>query len=145
MDKNLDKAMNYCSRSEHCIEDVRQKLWDWQTPKEEHDKIIETLIENNYINEKRYAEAYVKDKFRFNHWGRVKIRLMLRAKKIDAATIDDALSCIDEDEYTNVLKNIIETESKRVKAATEYERKAKLLRYVASRGFETTLASEFIF
>lgn len=145
MDKTLDKAMNYCSRSEHCIEDVRQKLWDWKVPEDEHEKIISSLIDNNFINEERYAVAFVRDKFRFNHWGRIKIRMMLKAKKIGTATIDDAISCIDDDEYSEVLRNLIERESKRVKAATDYERKTKLLRYVASRGFETSIASELIF
>lgn len=144
MDKYLDKAMNYCSRSEHCIEDIRQKLWNWKVPVEEHDKIITTLVENNFINESRYAIAFVKDKFRFNHWGRIKIRMMLKAKKIGTATIDDALSCIDEEEYIDVLKSLVESESKKIKAATDYERKAKLLRYVAGRGFEPSLASELI-
>ena len=73
--------MRYCSKAEHCIDDVRQKLWTWKVPTEEHDDIINTLIDNNFINEQRYAEAFVKDKFRFNHWGRIKISLMLRAKK----------------------------------------------------------------
>lgn len=144
MDKYLDKAMNYCSRSEHCIEDIRQKLWNWKVPVEEHDKIITTLVENNFINESRYAIAFVKDKFRFNHWGRIKIRMMLKTKKIGTATIDDALSCIDEEEYIDVLKSLVESESKKIKAATDYERKAKLLRYVAGRGFEPSLASELI-
>lgn len=145
MDKTLDKAMNYCSRAEHCIEDVRQKLWDWKIPEDEHEKVLTTLIDNNFINEERYAKAFVKDKFHFNHWGRIKIRMMLKAKKIVTATIDDAISCIDDDEYFEVLRNLIEKESKRVKATTDYERKAKLLRYVASRGFEPSIASELIF
>jgi len=136
--------MNYCSRSEHCIEEVRQKLWDWKVPSEEHEKIITSLVENNFVNEERYATAYVKDKFRFNHWGRIKIRLMLKAKKIGAATIDDAISCIDEDEYAEVLRSIIESESRKVKAATDYERRGKILRHVVSRGFEPSIASEFI-
>lgn len=143
--KYLDKAMNYCSRSEHCIEDVRQKLWDWKAPEYEHDEIISTLVENDFINEKRYAIAYANDKFKFNHWGRVKIRMMLKSKKIGTAIIDDAISCIDEEEYIEVLKNLIEAESKKVKATTDYERKAKLIRYVAGRGFETSIAGELIF
>lgn len=145
MDKNLDKAMNYCSRAEHCVEDVRQKLWAWKVPEEEHDAIIETLIENNFIDESRYAEAFVNDKFRFNHWGRVKISMMLRTKKIGVAIIGNAISRIDDDEYIEVMKNLIETESKRIKSSSDYERKAKLMRFIVSRGFESNLASEFIF
>lgn len=145
MDKNLDKAMNYCSRAEHCIEEIRQKLWSWKVPVDEHEKIIKALIDNNFINEKRYATAFVKDKFRFNRWGRIKIRLMLKAKKIDAVTIDDAISCIDESEYISVLQNLIEAESERVRATSDYERKSKLLRYAVGRGFEASLVSELIF
>lgn len=145
MNKYLNKSMNYCSRSEHCIDEVRRKLWEWKVPVEEHENILNTLVENNFINETRYAQAYVKDKFRFNHWGRNKIRLMLRSKKIDVAIIDDAILCIDEDEYIEILKSLVENELKRAKGSTEYEKKAKTLRNIVGRGFESNLASEFIF
>ena len=129
--------MRYCSKAEHCIDDVRQKLWTWKVPTEEHDDIINTLIDNNFINEQRYAEAFVKDKFRFNHWGRIKISLMLRAKKIDAAIIDDALSSIDEEEYLDTLRSLIS----RWSAETDQQ---KLMHKALSRGFEPNLVREVI-
>ena len=137
MTKSLTKAMRYCSKAEHCVDDVRQKLWAWKVPTEEHDDIINTLIDNNFINEQRYANAFVKDKFRFNHWGRIKISIMLRAKKIDAAIIDDALSSIDEDEYLDTLRNLIS----RWSAETDQQ---KLMRKAVSRGFEPNLVREVI-
>ena len=72
------KASYYCSLSEHCIQKVREKLVQWGTPKEFIDPIIDKLLEDDYINEERFARAFVKDKFRFNHWGRVKITTHLK-------------------------------------------------------------------
>jgi len=144
MNDNLEKAREYCSRAEHCIEEVKKKLWDWKVPAEEHEEILKRLVEETFINEGRYARAYANDKFKLNHWGRNKIRMMLRYKKIDVANIDDAISCIDEEEYTEVIRKLVESEMKRVKAASEYERKMKVVRNLAAKGFESSLVGEFI-
>lgn len=146
MNNNLNKAIGYCSRAEHCIEEVRKKLWDWSVPAEEHEEILKRLVDENFINEERYAHAYVNDKFRLSHWGRIRIKHMLHYKKIDAAIIDAAISSIDEEEYIELVKALVEKEKERIKVANEREKKEKLmLNLVNNRGFEANLVKEFIF
>ena len=71
----LNKAATYASRCEHCESEVREKLLTWGGSCEEADEIIAYLIEERYIDNQRYANSYVKDKFRFNHWGKYKISI----------------------------------------------------------------------
>ena len=135
------KASYYCSLSEHCIQKVREKLVQWETPKEYIDPIIDKLLEDDYINEERFARAFVKDKFRFNHWGRIKISTHLRALGISSENIATAMQEIDDEEYTKMLDEIVEKKRKTIKNGTDYEIRAKLLRHALSRGFEYDLVA----
>ena len=130
------KASYYCSLSEHCIQKVREKLMQWETPKEYINPIIDKLLEDDYINEERFARAFVKDKFRFNHWGRIKISTHLRALGISSENIATAMQEIDDEEYEKMLDEIVEKKRKSIKNGTDYEIRAKLLRHALSRGFE---------
>ena len=133
------KASYYCSLSEHCIQKVREKLVQWEAPKELIQPIIDKLVEEDYINEERFARAFVKDKFRFNHWGRIKITTHLRVLSISSDIIAKAIGEIDEDEYAEILDEIVEKKRKTIKKGTDYEIRAKLLRHALSRGFEYEL------
>ena len=130
------KASYYCSLSEHCIQKVREKLVQWEAPKELIQPIIDKLVEEDYINEERFARAFVKDKFRFNHWGRIKITTHLRVLSISSDIIAKAIGEIDEDEYVEILDETVEKKRKTIKKGTDYEIRAKLLRHALSRGFE---------
>ena len=133
------KASYYCSLSEHCIQKVREKLVQWEAPKELIQPIIDKLVEEDYINEERFARAFVKDKFRFNHWGRIKITTHLRVLSISSDIIAKAIGEIDEDEYVEILDETVEKKRKTIKKGTDYEIRAKLLRHALSRGFEYEL------
>lgn len=133
------KASYYCSLSEHCIQKVREKLVQWDTPKEFIDPIIDKLLEDDYINEERFAGAFVKDKFRFNHWGRIKISTHLRALGISSENIATAMQEIGDEEYAKMLDEIVGKKRKSIKNGTDYEIRAKLLRHALSRGFEYEL------
>lgn len=133
------KASYYCSLSEHCIQKVREKLVQWEAPKELIQPIIDKLVEEDYINEERFARAFVKDKFRFNHWGRIKITTHLRVLSISSDIIAKAIGEIDEDEYAEILDETVEKKRKTIKKGTDYEIRAKLLRHTLSRGFEYEL------
>ena len=133
------KASYYCSLSEHCIQKVREKLVQWEAPKESIQPIIDKLVEEDYINEERFARAFVKDKFRFNHWGRIKITTHLRVLSISSDIIAIAIGEIDEDEYAEILDETVEKKRKTIKKGTDYEIRAKLLRHALSRGFEYEL------
>ena len=135
------KASYYCSLSEHCIQKVREKLVQWETPKEYIDPIIDKLLEDDYINEERFAKSFVKDKFRFNHWGRIKISTHLRALGISSENIATAMQEIGDEEYTKMLDEIVEKKRKTIKNGTDYEIRAKLLRHALSRGFEYDLVA----
>ena len=139
MEEFFLKASYYCSLSEHCIKKVREKLVQWESPKEFIDPIIEKLLEQDYLNEERFSRAFVKDKFRFNHWGRIKIQTHLRALEISSENIAKAMEEINEDEYAEILDEIVEKKRKTIKKGTDYEIRAKLLRHALSRGFEYDL------
>ena len=139
MEEFFLKASYYCSLSEHCIQKVREKLVQWEAPKELIQPIIDKLVEEDYINEERFARAFVKDKFRFNHWGRIKITTHLRVLSISSDIIAKAIGEIDEDEYAEILDETVEKKRKTIKKGTDYEIRAKLLRHALSRGFEYEL------
>ena len=140
----LNKASAQCSRRELCCEDIRVKLSQWGVEKDDAEKIIKTLIRENFINESRYAEAFVKDKFKYNKWGKVKISAHLGAKKIPQDIISNALGSIDNEHYTRIVRGIIEGHRKTVKAKNQYDLKAKLLRYGLSKGFESSLLYDIL-
>lgn len=132
----LYKASAYCSVSEHCISEVKNKLQNWDASANDQDEIIDYLVKNDFINERRYSEAFVKDKFRFNKWGRIKIQLALKTKGIKKSDIDEALSLINETEYENLLISILKNKLRALKYNSEYEKRGKLMLFAQSKGFE---------
>ena len=88
----LSRMASYCSKSEQCIKNVIEKMAKWELTKEEKEEIIHYLIQEKYIDERRYAEFYAKDKHRFQQWGKNKIGMMLRAKEISEENIHNAIS-----------------------------------------------------
>ena len=140
----LNKAATYASRCEHCESEVREKLVDWGANSDEIDKIINYLIEERYIDNQRYANSYTRDKFRFNHWGKYKISMMLRSKDIDSETIEEALGQIDEEEYLEKLQQILKDKLRSLKYSSDYEKKGKLFKFAQSRGFESNAISKVI-
>jgi regulatory protein len=140
----LKKAMAQCSRREYCGDDIRNKLISWGVGNSESEKIIDVLIRENFVNESRYAKAFVKDKFNYNKWGKIKIASHLKIKKIPSDIIKVALDSIDYDAYTKLLADLITTHRRTVKAKNKYELKAKLLRYGLSKGFESSLLYDIL-
>ena len=140
----LNKAATYASRCEHCESEVKEKLLAWGGSNEEVDEIIAYLIEERYIDNQRYANSYAKDKFRFNHWGKYKISMMLRSKDIESETIEEALDQIDEEEYLEKLQQILKDKLRSLKYSSEYEKKGKLFKFAQSRGFESSAISKVI-
>lgn len=136
---SLSKAMALCSRREYCPEDIRLKLQSWGVGENDTGRVIEILIKENFLNENRYAEAFVKDKFNYNKWGKVKITAHLKMKKIPAGIIINALDSIDDDLYRKTLSDLIATHRRGIKAKNQYDLKGKLFRYGLSKGFESDL------
>ena len=95
------------------------------------------LENEKYINNTRFCRAYCLDKFRYNHWGRIKISQMLRMLEMDDSDINEGLTAIDEDEYLQALLHTLSQKDRQLKDSDPYIRRGKLIRHALSRGFET--------
>jgi len=138
----LSKAMAICSKAEKCVSDIQQKLSDWGVEAADAQKIIKTLIAEKFIDEERYARYFVRDKFRFNQWGKVKIAFMLKSKKIPSAILDEALQEIDEETYLDLLVKLLHDKARKTKFSNEYDKKGKLIRFALSKGFGFEVINE---
>jgi len=136
----LNKLMRWCSLSEKCAADVCRWFLQKQLPLDNLEKITGYLKKNNYINETRYAAAFVHDRFLFNQWGRLKIAAGLSKKNISQPIIDKAIKDgIDEKEYVNVLKNLLKKKKKSLGGKEIAIIKQKILNFATSKGFESGL------
>lgn len=142
--KALSRAAALCSRSEQCESDVRKKLHTWLDDDSQADDIIRQLRQEGYIDDDRYARAYVHDKLLYNGWGRIKLRLMLRAKQLSDEAIDQALEQIDPQQYTATLEHIVKAKWRTVAQREQRQARAALLRHAAGRGFEPHLIARCI-
>ena len=143
-DQVLDKMAKYCAYQERCVKDVRDKLKTFEISEEEKTKIIDYLLDNRFVNDERYAKAFVRGKVNQSGWGVNKIRFHLIQKGIDKNIIDEALGQTDEEAYRQRLIEILETKSKTVKAANDFEKKRKLATYAMQKGFEGSLVWEVL-
>ena len=137
-----DKAALLCSKSEKCSSEIQEKLKLWGLSVEEMEPVIEQLIVEKYLDDERFARAYVKDKFRFNHWGKQKIAHMLQAKKICQEILELAFEEIDEDGYSEELRKLLIDKEKSIKAKDKYDKRNKLMRFALGRGFESNKVYE---
>ena len=134
--KYLNKMAAMCSKREYCEHDIREKLRTAELPQNETDNIIEYLKKFSFINDERYATAYVKDKFQFNGWGKAKIVAMLLMKRIDRSIIENAVQQLPVDSYKEKCLTLLQSKAKSTKAQNISELKNKLLRYAIGRGFD---------
>lgn len=138
-------AERYCAGSEHSVWQLKTKLCEWGVESQAAmERIISCLINNNYIDELRFARAVVHDKLMFNKWGRIKIRFYLKNQHIDEPIINTAMELIDETEYLEILKNVVVNKSKSLKETDKWQRNAKLMRSVVQCGFEPELVRSFV-
>ena len=143
-DEAILRAKKICSNQEKCCQDIYNKLSEWGIPKEKAEKIINILIENKFIDEERYAKAFVNDKFKFNHWGKIKIKNHLFSKRISEDNINEALKSIDIKKYKDVLRNILQKKKKEIKNTNSYQLSGKLINHAYSKGFEIDISKDII-
>ena len=132
----LSRLQTLCSRQEKCTADVMQKLNDWEVAPEKAAQIIKKLIGDKFIDDQRYAKAFVRDRFKFNQWGKIKIALHLRKKNIGEDLITCALEGIGRDEYKHFVKTLMMKKRKSMDEKNIYRLKSKLIRYLQSKGIE---------
>jgi regulatory protein len=135
----LKRAAALCSKQEQCSHHIREKLKTWNVSYDDAEKIIEMLKKEKFLDDQRYATFYVRDKFRFNGWGKIKMAVMLRQKGIPEVTIDEALNQIDQERYFQLCHRLISEKSASLKETNLFKRKGKLFRFAAQRGFESDL------
>jgi regulatory protein len=140
----VKRAMALCARREMCLSDIGHKLTAWGVEDKDKQKIIDRLVREKYIDERRYAMAFVKDKFRYNKWGKLKLSSALKMKEIPYETIKEALDSIDENLYLKELKSIIANHRKNLKSKSSYDLKGKLYRHCISKGFESHLIYDLL-
>ena len=140
----LQKLKQYCGYQERSHQDVQQKLYNLGVWKQDHDEIIANLIENNYLNEERFVQAYARGHFRMKHWGKVKIRYELKQKKISEYLIRKAMAEIPEDEYNGMMEKLIREKYKSLKDDQYIVRQKKTMDYLIGKGYEPGLVSALL-
>ncbi|HJZ41602.1 MAG TPA: regulatory protein RecX [Bacteroidales bacterium] len=141
--KALNRLQKICSMQEKCPADILLLLNRWGIAPEHHPEIINRLKAENFLDENRYASAFVKDKIRFGHWGFIKISYFLRQKGIPGKIADEACKSIDRDDYSVMIAKELEKKKKTLKGPPR-EVWAKLARYGSSRGYEMEYMREFL-
>lgn len=142
VDEALKKLENYCAYQERCHKEVRTKLWDMKMIPEAIDVIMVHLIEHNYLNEERFAKAYVSGKFRIKKWGKIRLVRELKFRGISKYSMDAALKEIDLDDYYKTLDELVQKRIAQVTEKNVYKKKKKVADYLFYRGWESHLVYE---
>ena len=124
-----------CAQAEHCQHEMLEKMKKWELADEAQARVMERLIKERYVDDERYARAFVMDKIRYNKWGRRKVEQALWMKRIDKGIQERVLSEVDDEEYVSVLRPLLKQKQRSTKAASDYELRQKLIRFALSRGF----------
>lgn len=146
VEQALQKLRHFCGYQERNHEEVKQKLYSFGLDKAEIESSISILIEENYLNEERYAIAFAGGKFRMKQWGKVKIEYELKAKKVSAYNIKLALKSIEVEDYLQTLNDLTQKKWDSIALEDEklYVKKSKITTYLLQRGFEKQLVAEAI-
>lgn len=124
-----------CAVSEYCCQDMERKMKGWGMDEVEVEKVVARLVKERFVDEERFAKAFARDKFRYNHWGRVRIELELKRRRIGQRLIEAALEEIDAEDNLEALREMMEKKRLSVKGRNEYEIRGKLIRFALGRGF----------
>lgn len=138
------KLEAFCAYQERCEQEIRQKIDTWGIFGEDVDFLVSDLISNNFLNEQRFAEAFVSGKFRIKKWGRIKIKQHLKQKNISHYSIKKGFAEIDPTEYWQTILALGESKNKLIRAKDGWDRRIKLQRYLQSKGYEGDLIKEAI-
>ncbi|MDW7695023.1 regulatory protein RecX [Flammeovirgaceae bacterium SG7u.111] len=140
----LVKAASFCAYQERCHKEVKDKLYGMGLNTDDVNWVITELITENFLNERRFAEAFVRGKFNYKKWGRKKIEYALLQKAITSGNIRLAMKQIDENEYKTVLKELLLEKSETVNASNSFAKKDKLFKYAMGKGYETETIKEVL-
>lgn len=128
-----------CSRSEQCSQDIHKKITAAGLSDEQADEITEKLKSEKFIDDERFINSYVSDKFRFNKWGKVKIRYYLKVKGLPDLLIQNGLNGIDDEKYVEALIKTMKEKARTIKKKNKFEKMGQIIRFAQNRGFEPEL------
>lgn len=131
-----------CAQAEHCQHEMLEKMRRWEVPETVQARVMAKLIKERYVDDERYAQAFVKDKIRYNKWGRRKVEQGLWQKRIDEDIRKRVLDEVDDNEYLDVLRPLLKQKRKTIKAKNDYELNQKLMRFAMGRGFTFNLIGQ---
>jgi regulatory protein len=140
----IQKLRQYCGYQERSHSEVKQKLWELGVRRTEHDEIIASLIEDDYLNEERFAIQFAGGKFRMKDWGRKKIYYGLKEKGISDFLIKKAMKEIDEEVYRKTLHDLAVKKYDSLKGEQHLIRKKKTVDYLLQKGYEVELATAVV-
>jgi regulatory protein len=139
------KLKQYCAYQERCHSEVKEKLSSYGVYGKDADLIIAMLVEENYLNEERFAIHFAGGRFRMKQWGKVKIKYELRQKQVSDYCIKKALAAIDNDDYEKTLAKLADEKRKSLRGEKNiFIKKRKLQQYLVQKGFETALVNELV-
>lgn len=140
----LQRAASLCSGSEHCTGQIRDKLLVWGLDDDDTEAVLARLVEEKFIDDRRFARAYCHDRFHYARWGRVKIAAMLRQLRLCDADISEALGTIPDEDYREAISEAVRQKDRTLRDDDPYRRKGKLVRHLLSRGFEMGLVIDAV-
>jgi regulatory protein len=140
----FQKLAALCARSEHCQHEMLEKMRQWGVSEEEQAEVMARLVDEHYVDDERFARAFVADKIRYNKWGRRKVEQALWLKHIDKEIAQSVLEEIDDSEYVNILTPMLKQKRRSTKAASSYELNGKLVKYAMGRGFTLDIIRQCI-
>ena len=141
----LPKLKQFCAYQERCHSEVKEKLYQYGVYSDDADIIISKLIEEDYLNEERFAIHFAGGRFRVKQWGRVKIKYELKQKQVSEYCIKKALKAIDLDDYENLLNKLAEQKLQSLKSEKNiFIKKRKLQDFLLQRGFENDLVRSVV-
>ena len=144
VDEAQKKLEHYCAYQERCHKEVTQKLYDMKMIPEARDKIIVHLLQHNYLNEERFAQAFVRGKFRIKKWGKQRIRLELKRRDIGKTIITIALKEISDIDYYSTFHALAEKKVALIRDTNAQKKRKKLSDYLFYRGWESHLVYDKI-
>ena len=141
----LQKVRHYCGYQERCHAEVKEKLYSFGLYKQEVEEMLSTLIEENYLNEERFAQHFAGGKFRMKQWGRKRIEYELKQKQLSDYCIRKGLKEIDENDYRKTLGKLAEQKWDQLKEEDNiYNKRKKLSDYLVQKGYEYSYISEVV-
>ena len=140
----LQRLSALCASAEHCEYEMTETMRQWEVEESDCERIMEYLRKAKFVDDERYARAFVKDKIKYNKWGRRKVEQGLWAKHIAEDIRQRVLDEVDESQYKSVLTDLLKSKRRSIKAANDYEMNRKLIKFALSRGFDYSIVRHCI-